>query len=238
MKIAVITPVYNAREWIGLNMVSIKKQQSDLVQIIIDDCSTDGTSDVIEKHKDGRHIVIRNETRLLAPQSHYIAMQNVPKDCDIVAHIDGDDWLLNPQSLKVIEYVYEQHKCHGTFGNYVATNGERSVCRLPNEGTFRDQIKFGWPFSHIRTFKRKYIDHFKEEYLKDDEGKWLTRAGDVGVITPIFEMIGQGKIVFVDEKLLAYNRINPINEDKVDVMDQIRCAKIIIDKQPLSPLND
>ena len=39
-----ITPVYNAEKWVGLCIQSVKDQShKNFTQIIVDDCSTDGT---------------------------------------------------------------------------------------------------------------------------------------------------------------------------------------------------
>lgn len=67
IKVSVITPAYNAEKYIGAAIDSILTQTfSEFEFIIIDDCSTDKTWDIICQYaaKDSRIIAVKNEKNL------------------------------------------------------------------------------------------------------------------------------------------------------------------------------
>lgn len=236
MKFSIITPVYNAQQYIVECMQSVLSQDyGNWEQIIINDGSSDATKELIEKNKHDKVKVIHNETRLFPAYSHYIGLSACSPDTDIVIHLDGDDKLINQEVLKLLSSVYTTYSCSATYGNYIASNGAKSVCRLVS-GSVREQIRLGWPFSHLRTFSFKYAKFLTDDLLKDSDGKWLTSAADVAVITPLFELIGLDKIVFVNLPLCWYNRHTSLNEDKVNIQDQMRCAIEVYKKKPLAKI--
>jgi len=66
-KVSVVTPVYNAEKYIAETMDSIINQSfHDFEFILVDDCSTDGTAEIIERYaKDDERIKLyRNEKNL------------------------------------------------------------------------------------------------------------------------------------------------------------------------------
>ena len=61
--ISVIMPVYNTAKYLNEAIDSILNQTyKDFEFIIIDDCSTDGSLDIIKTYSDDRIILIENET--------------------------------------------------------------------------------------------------------------------------------------------------------------------------------
>ena len=63
-KISVIMPVYNTAKYLNEAINSILNQSfTDFEFIIIDDCSTDGSLEIIKSYKDERIILIQNEIK-------------------------------------------------------------------------------------------------------------------------------------------------------------------------------
>jgi glycosyltransferase involved in cell wall biosynthesis len=230
MKFSIITPVYNAEKYIEDCIKSVLHQDYDnWEQIIVDDCSTDFTGVKIEAAKHSKIKVITSNKRMFGAYSHLTALRNVSPDSDVIVHLDGDDRFYLNKSLRIIKEAYEKTGCLGSYGNYIASDGSGSVCR-PSIGPVREQIRMGWPFSHARTFKSSLIPVLTEDMLKDKEGKWLTSAADVAIITPIYEAIGLDRLIFINAPLVWYNRDNILNDDKVNVQDQVRCAFEVYNK--------
>jgi len=92
----IITPVYNAQEWIGKCINSVKEQtHTEFHQIIIDDNSSDAT---VEKAReaigeDKRFKLICNKERVGVPLNHKRGVEEANADKeDVIVHLDGDDW--------------------------------------------------------------------------------------------------------------------------------------------------
>lgn len=90
--VSVIMPVYNGEKFIKRAIESVLIQQVDFELIIIDDCSTDRTPEIIEAMAGNRSdiIVLRNECNMGAAKTRnrgiYAARGKY------VAFLDADDW--------------------------------------------------------------------------------------------------------------------------------------------------
>jgi glycosyltransferase involved in cell wall biosynthesis len=240
MKFIIISPAYNCDSFIKKHLQSLQYQTyEDWHQIIINDFSSDDTLEIINDTRDSRTTYCTNPWRMYAPYSHWYGLYKA-RGCiepeDIIVHIDSDDWLAHNQALEMLASIYEHTGCWGSYGSYLATNNEPSVCVKVDTSY---QIRAGlprWPFSHIRSFRAELAAYCDESWFKDSTGEWLTKAGDVACIAPIFELAGLDRIQFVQDPLLIYNRQNPLNEDKQDREACIRAAAEIRLKKPLQRL--
>lgn len=237
----IITPVYNSQDWIGKCIKSVKEQEySNFEHIIVDDCSTDNTVEeaIKEVSGDSRYKIVRKEHRMGVMHSHVAGTELLGKDSDeevVFVHLDGDDWLANKNVLKRVNEIYEEKECWLTYGNYETTDGSTSVCKKIDNPMPRTEILNGWPFSHLRTFKKFLWDKIKTYSLLDSNERMFTSACDVAIMIPMIEMAGR-KAHFVEDILYVYNRENPLNEDKDHLDDQVRCALEIVQKTPYQPL--
>ena len=100
MKISTIITLYNLEKYIddAIQSVLAQSRQSDEI-IVVDDCSTDGSADIVAKYKD-RLIYIRQEKNIGALWNSLAGLKAARGD--IVAFLDGDDvWM--PEKLEAIE---------------------------------------------------------------------------------------------------------------------------------------
>jgi glycosyltransferase involved in cell wall biosynthesis len=239
----IVTTVYNAEGWIKKCIDSVKEQSySNYEQIIVDDGSTDKTLEIAieETRGDSRFKVVKKDTRMGIMHSHVTGTELLGKEADpedIFVHLDGDDWLAHSDVLQRVNEVYNEQGCWMTYGNYEATDGRPSVCAPQNKDLMvrLHIVHGGWPFSHLRTFKKFLWDKIKVESLLDSEGVMFTSAADVAILCPMLEMAGD-RVFFIDEPMYVYNRENPLNEDKDHLDDQIRCALEIAQQKPYTPL--
>ncbi len=98
-KISVLMPAYNARKYISEAIESVLNQTfKDFEFIIIDDCSTDKTLEIIEDYakKDSRIIALRNEVNL--KMSHTLNKGLALAKGKYIARMDADDWC-HPERL-------------------------------------------------------------------------------------------------------------------------------------------
>lgn len=94
IKISVIIPVYNTEKYLKRCLDSVINQSLKEIEIIIiNDCSTDSSLNILEKYlkKDNRIILInkkKNEGLLLARYSGIKISKG-----EYISHIDSDDWI-------------------------------------------------------------------------------------------------------------------------------------------------
>ena len=106
MKITTIITLYNLEKYIDDAIQSVLGQtrQSDEI-IVVDDCSTDGSADIVAKHRH-KIIYIKQEENIGALRNSLSGLKAATGD--IVAFLDGDDvWM--PEKLEAIEkeFLYE-----------------------------------------------------------------------------------------------------------------------------------
>lgn len=236
----IVTPVYNAEEYI-VNCIKSLQAQTDekWTQIIVDDCSTDNTYEAACKAAEGddRITVLRNEERMGHNYNHQlIHNQHERGEDDVFVHVDGDDWLLYKESLEHVRNVYTQYDVWATYGSYVSRTGRPCVCREVDlrEGV-RQQILKGWPFSALRTFKAFLWEHVTESDLTDQDGNLLTAAVDCAIMCPVLERCGS-RIAYIKNPLYFYNDDTGHNTHQVRLQDQVRCAREVAAKPAKEPL--
>lgn len=88
--VSVLLPVYNSEDYVSLTIESVLQQSlSNFELIIIDDGSTDRTSEIINSFKDSRIRYIKNPTnlKLIETLNKGISLAT----CELIARIDSDD---------------------------------------------------------------------------------------------------------------------------------------------------
>ena len=89
-KISVILPVYNAQEYIKKAIESVVNQTfTDFELIIVNDGSTDNTSDILSQFDD-RRICVINQNNLGPGAARNNALQIAGGE--YVMYLDSDDW--------------------------------------------------------------------------------------------------------------------------------------------------
>jgi len=219
----IVVPSYNNEKWIRACLRSVKNQKYNNFQcIVIDDCSFDKSCSIIESEikDDSRFIFIKNNKKKLALRNIYEAIEeSKPNNEDIIATLDGDDWLIGDHVLQKLSNVYNQNKCWMTYGSY-------AEYPLKTRGRFSRQIpdfviqnnsyrKSAWMSSHMRTFKYKLWNKIDKKDLLEEDGRFCDGAWDMAFMFPMLEMSGP-RGIFIKDMLYVYNRANPLNEDKVD----------------------
>jgi len=216
----IITPVYNAEQWIGKCISSVREQtHSNFIQIIVDDCSTDDTLKVAKKAIDGddRFIIIERQKKTGTMRGHILACDYAFSSKEIIVHLDGDDWFSSDQVLERLNKVYEDEDIWCTYGNYKTTDETPSVCKSIEDPykPFRHYLLTGWIFSQVRSFRAFLWKGLEEEDFRSEDGSYLAVA-DVAIFLPVLEMAGINRLRYIPEVQMIYNRETPINDDKIN----------------------
>jgi 2-polyprenyl-3-methyl-5-hydroxy-6-metoxy-1,4-benzoquinol methylase/glycosyltransferase involved in cell wall biosynthesis/GT2 family glycosyltransferase len=236
--IIIITPVYNAEEYISNNILSVASQMYDSYRhIIIDDMSTDNTYQVAKETIESLPFELRNGFTLIKSNEKRYALGNQIhalkhiKGNPIIVLLDGDDWLKNdPYIFEFINREYERG-AKFTYGSFHAITDNMNCIAQPYpeyvhyKKIYRD-YKFPWgmPYTHLRTFRKELFDNVDDSEFKDDEGNYFRAGGDNALFYPLIEQCDISEIRAIQKILVMYNDGNPLNDFKVNKENQLYTA--------------
>lgn len=238
----IVTASYNNSKWYEWNLNSVKSQiYPEWRMIYIDDCSPDGTGDLVENYiqknnLESRITLIKNQERKLALANLYNAIHSCA-DNEVIVILDGDDALAHNKVLTRLEKEYSNKRTWLTYGQFAGyPNGGKGFCRsmprkIVKKNAFR---KWRTQPSHLRTF---YAWLFKK-IEKDDllyNGDFFPMTYDLAMMMPMIEM-AQKHFKFIPEVLYLYNESNPINDHKINRKLQRDCDLIIRSRKAYKPL--
>lgn len=134
--ISIIMPAYNCASFIREAVDSVLAQTySNWELIIVDDCSTDDTAEVIDSYDDSRIQYLRNAQNMGAAMTRNEAL-NVAKG-RYIAFLDSDDiWM--PSKLDRQIAFMEQNGYAFTYSPYyvISPNGEKYLHTCPSSLTY------------------------------------------------------------------------------------------------------
>ncbi len=148
-KVSIITPCFNAEKFIPETYDSLKSQTfSNWEWVITDDCSTDGSVEIIEKlrENDQRVKLIKNEKNSGAAKTRNVSLDHATGD--FVAFLDVDDLWESQKLQKQISFM-EQTGSEFTYHDYWTIDAEGKVLKeqlLDQKYTATDLLKFN-PFA-------------------------------------------------------------------------------------------
>jgi glycosyltransferase involved in cell wall biosynthesis len=118
-KVSVVIPVYNRARYIGEAIASILAQSlRDFELIVVDDGSSDGTPEAVERIRDPRIRLVRNAGNLGIPQTRNRGLQEARGE--YIAWLDSDDLAL-PQRLQVQVDFLDQAPGISLVGSWAGT---------------------------------------------------------------------------------------------------------------------
>ena len=103
-RVSVLMAVHNGRDFVRQAVKSIYRQTfQDFEFVIVDDASTDGTSEILEQLKNPHTTIIRNETKQGLPRSLNIGLRHCKGE--LVARMDADDISLPERFAKQVMFL-------------------------------------------------------------------------------------------------------------------------------------
>lgn len=207
--VSIITPMYNAQKYIESTIASVQKQTySNWEMIIVDDCSTDNSPDIVAKYaaEDNRIKYFRNKGRNGVAAARNEAMRIATGR--YIAFLDSDD-LWKPDKLQVqIEFMNTKgvHFCC-TACNIIDRNGDFSgkIRYVPDKCDYKKLLKGNSVACLTVVIDRKYIQNMNMPSIPhEDYATWL-------------DVCRTGETVYGINKVLASYRIsnNSISNNKI-----------------------
>jgi glycosyltransferase involved in cell wall biosynthesis len=162
--VSVVTPFYNTRDFLAECIESILRQTyQNWEYVLVDNCSTDGSSEIAEEHA-GRYQdrirLVRTKSLLSQVQNYNFALSCISPSSKYCKMVQADDWLF-PECIRSMVELAEAHPFVGIVAAYqfegdeVLLNGlpypspevsGRDACRLY---FLKDKYLFGSPTSSL-----------------------------------------------------------------------------------------
>lgn len=131
-RVTVLMPTYNVAPYVKEAVESVLRQSyADFEVLVIDDCSTDGTLDVVRGIDDPRIRIVQNERNLGLADNLNRGLSLI--ETELVARMDGDD-IAEPHWLKSEVDYLDSHPevgiCGGGFERFGTVS---TVVRMPEK---------------------------------------------------------------------------------------------------------
>lgn len=158
MKITIITAVYNDANNIDDAIRSVVEQDyADIEYIVIDGGSTDGTLDIVNKHKENiSKLVSEPDKGLYDALNKGIQLATG----DYIGFVHSDDMLYDEHVISNVVKTIENSNCDVFYGDglFVSSNNINKVVRNWISGKYsRNKVKFGWLPLHPTMYIKREV---------------------------------------------------------------------------------
>ena len=158
-KISVVMPAYNAEKYIKEAIDSILGQTfGDFELIIINDCSTDSTENIILSYSDSRIVYLKNEKNMGVAATLNRGLQAARGE--YIARMDSDDIALSQRLEKQLQHMKRNGDVIVCGSNFIPfhDSGDLPVSCVPEEdGQIKTFLLFGSPFAHPTVMIRASV---------------------------------------------------------------------------------
>ena len=132
--ISIVTPVHNDGAFVRQTLESALAQTyTNWEMLVVDDCSTDDSADIVLSYKDPRIRYFRNEKNMGAAFSRNRALREAKGD--YIAFLDGDDWWAPEKLEHQLEFMQKlkiQFSCTAYYRCYDDDPDRRPIVLAPN----------------------------------------------------------------------------------------------------------
>ncbi|HRF70488.1 MAG TPA: glycosyltransferase family 2 protein [Candidatus Pelethenecus sp.] len=195
-KISVIMPAYNASKYIGKAIISVIKQNySNLELIIIDDCSSDNTSEIIQQfQKNYENIVyikMENNSGVAKTRNKGLSIASG----QYIAFLDSDDVWLEDKLTKQINIFKENKGIPFTYTAINIINEKDEIVkkakRIKTKATYKILLKNTYVATSTVIIDREVTGDFLMPLRKsaEDYSLWLMLLKNFGMAKGINEAL-------------------------------------------------
>ena len=244
--VSVLLPTYNVEKYISKTLDSIIQQTYKNINIlIIDDCSTDDTFNIIKKYKekDSRIQIFRNSKNegIVKTRNKLFDLSN----SEYQAIFDADD-LYDRNRLQVqVNFLTKNKDIDAVSSHFIHGIGSTSICRFPLETNlinayFHLKNVFPNPGAMIRKTSLRQINiKYREDFQYASDFDFWSRLSEFGKLANVDECLFSYRIhnqqISEKKKLQQKNSHlqivrNRLNENCVDCSDMTLRALIWKDK--------
>jgi FkbM family methyltransferase len=241
--IVVVSTFYNCANYIARCIKSISVQDYDNYQVyLINDASTDNTQAVVYSALSqlpdnirGKFHVIDNKTNIGAVANQVSVFRAIEESDAIVMILDGDDSLVNDNTIFSYYNAIYDGTTEFTYGSCWSMVDNIPLISQPYPEHIKQrrayrQHRFNWnmPYTHLRTFRKYLIDGIPDTNFQDETGRWFGAGGDGSTFYSLIEAADPDQVKCLQEVVYNYNDVNPLNDYKVNSIEQTRNATKIL----------
>jgi glycosyltransferase involved in cell wall biosynthesis len=154
--VSFVTPFYNTREFLAECIESVLCQTyQNWEYILVDNCSTDGSSEVVEKYASrfaGKIRMVGTDSFLSQVQNYNYALSCISSNSKYCKMVQADDWLF-PNCVSSMVEVAEAHPSVGIVGAYELAGESVDMDGLPYPST---EVS-GRDICRLYFLKNKYV---------------------------------------------------------------------------------
>lgn len=173
--VSVIMPAYNCEKFIAKAIESVLVQSVSLELIIINDCSSDGTEEVIRQYSPDQRIrYIKNEKNMGVAKTRNRGV-NLARG-EYIAYLDSDDWWEAGKLKKQLALISKKNTVLCSTGRELAhENGELTGRVIPvrETVTYNMMLRQNWINCSSVLMKTDIAKEFPMEY-EDSHEDYIT----------------------------------------------------------------
>jgi len=208
--VSIVVPVYNCEEFIEQTIESVKGQTyKNWEMILINDCSTDNSKNIIEKYTCNNIILIDLKENFGVANARNIGIAKAKGK--YIAFLDSDDLWKKDKLEKQLKYI-EENNCDFCFTSYEFANrngeGTGKIVKVPTDINYKEALKNTTIFTstvivNVETLGKEFIKMPDIKKGQDTATWWkILKSG----------VIGHG----LDENLSLYRRSeNTLSSNKI-----------------------
>lgn len=224
--VSIIMPAYNCEDFIAETIESVEKQSyQDWELLIVDDCSTDKTRDIVEvyKKKDERICLYENNTNRGAAYSRNRAVRHAKGE--FIAFLDSDD-LWEKDKLKIQISFMKKNCCpfSCTYYKKIDEKGNETgeIIKSKKEINYKELLK-NCPGNSTVIYNAKKLGKFYIPNIRkrNDYVMWLKGIKKAGKMQTVRHALGfhrvrtgslsKNKIDLVKYHWYVYRKIEKLN---------------------------
>lgn len=200
MKFSIIIPNYNSEKYIEKCINSVLSQTyKNFNLIIIDDCSTDNSINIIKKFLDQYNIYfIQNETKRYNGGSRNVGIEFAKKlKTDYTLFLDNDDWFSDNYCLEEIVNIILKNNnpdCISLSYNCLLKEGEFFQPLIRNN--IVDLVNSIFVAAWTKCIKTDLLEPFPENTLMEDVSQHIKQCDILNTI------------VSCEKPIIVWNRLN------------------------------
>ncbi len=151
--------------------------------------------------------------------------------------VDGDDYLLGRQVLKVFNAVFQEKGLWFVYSNFLMGSGELGYSRPFPKEVIRENAYRSSAFvsSHLRAFYTKLFKNIEEKDLRNDYGNYFRAANDVAICFPVLEQ-AHLKVGYLPEMTYFYTADTGINNHFIRLDEQKANEMSVRNRNKYAPL--
>ena len=226
--VAICTPIYNGERYLDETMASVQAQTyGNCVHVVLDNCSTDGTADIIAKYKGGRVplITARNESLLPLYQNWNKCLTLMPAEAAYFRTLASDD-TIEPTYTEKLVAVAERDSAIGVIACGVRV-GSKIMDRFPSGESFDGK-------SITRAYFHDDLDLlapqvlFRRRRYDRAPGKFFDTDNFYSDMDCVMQTMAEERVGYVHE-VLAFTRVHEESQTTlISDKERVHCAEWLI----------